>query len=104
MAGSGFSEETSEGSRKKTNQENSTLGLEAEEVGEKAEKEIRDSAGKKRKLGTKDEIQTMAQTYKFEGKSLVLLKVNCISIYKKALEFWNVVDTYNPDVIIGTES
>ena len=33
-----------------------------------------------------------------------MLQVNCRSIYKKALEFWNLVDTYNPDIIIGTES
>jgi hypothetical protein len=33
-----------------------------------------------------------------------LLQVNCRSIYKKNLEFWNLVDTYNPDIIIGTES
>jgi hypothetical protein len=46
----------------------------------------------------------MAQAYKFGGKSLVLLQVNCRSIYNKALEFWNLVDTYNPDIIIGTES
>ena len=51
-----------------------------------------------------DQIQTMAQTYKFGGKSLVLLQVNCRSIYNKILEFWNLVDTYNPDIIIGTES
>jgi hypothetical protein len=28
-----------------------------------------------------------------EGKSLVVLQVNCRSIYNKALEFWNLVDT-----------
>ena len=33
-----------------------------------------------------------------------MLQVNCRSIYNKALEFWNLVDTYNPDIIIGTES
>ena len=32
------------------------------------------------------------------------MQVNCRSIYNKALDFWNVVDTYNPDIIIGTES
>jgi hypothetical protein len=80
------------------------LGLEAEDAGETAEEEISDSAGKKRKVETKDEIQTMAQAYKFGGKSLVFLQVNCRSIYRKALEFWNLVDTYNPDIIIGTES
>jgi hypothetical protein len=39
-----------------------------------------------------------------EGKPLVLLQVNCRSILNKILEFWNLVDTYNPDVVIGTES
>jgi hypothetical protein len=46
----------------------------------------------------------MAQAYKFGGKSLTLLQVNYRSIYNKALEFWNLVDTYTPDIIIGTES
>jgi len=40
----------------------------------------------------------------FDGKSLVILQVNCRSICNKVLEFWNLIDTYNPDVIIGTES
>jgi len=77
--------------------------MEADEAEEKAEIESRDSAGKKKGGGIKDQIQTMAQVYKFVGKSLVLLQVNCRSIYNKVLEFWNVVDTYNPDIIIGTE-
>jgi hypothetical protein len=38
-----------------------------------------------------------------EGKPLVLLQVNCRSICNKILEFWNLIDPYNPDVI-GTES
>jgi hypothetical protein len=46
----------------------------------------------------------MAQVYIFGGKSLVLLQVNYRSIYNKALEFWNLVDTYIPDIAIGTES
>jgi hypothetical protein len=33
-----------------------------------------------------------------------LLQVNIRSIYNKALEFWNLVDKYNPDIIIDTES
>ncbi len=41
---------------------------------------------------------------KREGKYLVLLQVNCRSIYSTALEIWNLVDTYNPDIIIGTVS
>jgi len=80
------------------------LGLGAVEAKENAEKEMTDNAGMKRKGGTRDEIQTMAWTHKNEGKSLVLLQVNCRSIYNKALEFWNLVDTYNPDIIMGTES
>jgi len=39
-----------------------------------------------------------------EGKPLGLLQVNCMSICNKSLEFWNLIDTYNPDVLIGTES
>jgi hypothetical protein len=46
----------------------------------------------------------MAQAYKFGGTSLVLLQVNCRSIYNKTLELWNLVHTYNSDIIIGTES
>jgi len=41
----------SEGSRKKANQENSTLGLEAVEAEENAEKGVMDNAGMKRKGG-----------------------------------------------------
>jgi len=36
------------------------------------------------------------------SKPLVLLQVNCRSICNKILEFWKLIDTYNPDVI-GTE-
>jgi hypothetical protein len=39
-----------------------------------------------------------------EGNSLVLLQVNCRSILNRIFDFWNSVDTYNPDVTIGTES
>jgi hypothetical protein len=39
-----------------------------------------------------------------EGKPLVLLQVNCRSILNKILEFCNFIDTYNPEVIIRTES
>ena len=38
------------------------------------------------------------------GKSLVVLQVHCRSICNKVLEFWNLIETYNPDVVIGTES
>jgi len=63
-----------------------------------------DNAAKKRKGGARDEIETTVPAHKNVGKSLVLLQVNCKSIYNNALEFWNLVDTYNPDIIIGTES
>ena len=39
-----------------------------------------------------------------EGSPLVIFQVNCRSICNKILEFWNLIDTYKPDVIIGTES
>jgi hypothetical protein len=45
-----------------------------------------------------------SEAQKIEDNSLVLLQVNCRSILNKSLDFWNLVDTYNPDVIIGTES
>jgi hypothetical protein len=38
-----------------------------------------------------------------EGKLQVLLQVNCRSILNEILEFCNLIDTYNPDVIINTE-
>lgn len=38
-----------------------------------------------------------------EGKSRFFLQVNW-SIFNKTLEFWNLVDTYNSDAVIGTES
>jgi len=37
------------------------------------------------------------------GKPLVLLQVNFRSIYNKAFDIWNLIDTCNPDVI-ETES
>jgi hypothetical protein len=39
-----------------------------------------------------------------EDKLMVLQQVNCRSIYNKALDFWNLTDTYNPDVVRGMES
>ena len=44
-----------------------------------------------------------AFAYRTEGNSLVLLQVTCRSVYNKAVELWNSVDTYNPDVHIGKE-
>ena len=33
-----------------------------------------------------------------------MLQVNCRSFYNKAIELWNLVDTYSPDGVTGTES
>ncbi len=35
---------------------------------------------------------------------LRLLQVNCRSIINKEIEFWNLVDACDPDIVIGTES
>jgi hypothetical protein len=80
------------------------LGLVATEAKENAEKVLADNAGMKRKAGTKDEIHSMVSAHKNEGKSLVLLQVNCRIIYNKHLEFWNLFTlTYNPGIKTGTE-
>jgi len=51
-----------------------------------------------------EEREGSAGSTQAEGKPLALLKVNCRSICSKILEFWNLICTYNPDVVIGTES
>jgi hypothetical protein len=50
-------------------------------------------------------VKFIAETsaYRTEGKSLVVLQVNW-SVYNKVVELWNLVDMYNPDVVIGMES
>jgi hypothetical protein len=55
-------------------------------------------------VGARGKSVSVASAYSIEGKSLVVLQVNCWSIYNKVLEFWNLIGTYNPDVVIGTES
>ena len=37
--------------------------------------------------------------YRIAGRSLVVLQVDCSNAYNKALEFWNLVNTYIPDVV-----
>jgi len=44
---------------------------------------------------TKEECLAATVAPKNEGKLLVLLQVNCGSIYNKTLDFWNLTDTYN---------
>jgi hypothetical protein len=55
-------------------------------------------------VGARVKSVSVTSAYSIEGKSLVVLQVSCRSIHNKALEFWNLVDTYNPDVVIGMES
>ena len=65
------------------NQKNFTLGLETVEAEENSEGVVRDNAGKKRKDGARNEIQTMVKAHKKEGQLRVLLQVNCRSVYNK---------------------
>jgi hypothetical protein len=44
-----------------------------------------------------------ASAYRIEGESLVVLQFICRSFYR-AIELWNLVDTYSLDGVIGTES
>jgi hypothetical protein len=53
---------------------------------------------------TREECVAPTVAPMIDGKPLVLLQVNYRSIYNKTLEFWNLIDTYKPDVVIGTES
>jgi hypothetical protein len=46
---------------------------------------------------TSDEWVTTRGAQRIGGNSLVLRQVNCRSILSKSLEFWNLVDTCNPD-------
>jgi len=50
---------------------------------------------------TEEKLTTTTAAHRIEGKSLVLLQVNCRSIYNKTLDFWNLVDTYNADVVLS---
>ena len=59
---------------------------------------------RKAEVGSRVKSIAEASAYRIEGKTLVELQVNSRSAYNKALEFWNLVDTYNPDVLIGKES
>ena len=66
--------------------------------------ETTDTARRETEDETQEECLAATVAPKAEGKPLVLLQVNCRSIYIKILDFWNLIDTYNPDVVIGTES
>jgi len=94
------SEGTSERTRKTSTQENSTLIWKTTERVEGTT----NPAMRESDVVSSEERVVTAGSQQIQGKPLVLLQVNCRSILNKILEFWNLVDTYNPDVITGTES
>jgi hypothetical protein len=57
-----------------------------------------------RRRVTSDKTGAVGGAQKMERDSLVLPLLNCNSVLKKSLEFRNVIDTYNPYIIIGLES
>jgi RNA:NAD 2'-phosphotransferase (TPT1/KptA family) len=61
-------------------------------------------ARRETEVATREECVAARGAQRIEGNSQVLLQVTCRSIFNKGLDFWNLVDTYNPDVVIGTES
>jgi hypothetical protein len=93
-------EGTSERTRKTSTQENSTLTWKTTERVEGRT----NPAKKESEVVLSEERVGWAGSTQIEGKSQVLLQVNCRSILSKILEFWNLVDTDNLDVTIGTES
>ena len=90
---------TSETTLKIFNQENSTLTWKAERL----EVTMNPARGESEVVSSEGRVVT-AGSQQIEGKSMELLQVNCRIILNKTLQFWNLVDTYDPDVIIGTES
>jgi hypothetical protein len=64
----------------------------------------RDSRKSTARASAEEEYVTATVGHTSEDKPLVLLQVNCRSICYKILEFWNLIDTYNPDGVRGTES
>ena len=57
------------------------------------EKEMMDNAGKKRKGGARDEIQTTVSVHKNEGKSLVLLQTGMTSTQTHMTVGWKVTES-----------
>jgi hypothetical protein len=55
----------------------------------------------RRQEDTSDDCVATGGAQMIEGNSLVLMQVNCRNILNTSLEFLNLIDTYNPDVIIG---
>ena len=55
-----------------------------------------DNAGKKRKGGARDEIQSMVPAHKNEGKSLVLLQTRMTSTQKHMTTGWKMAESDEP--------
>ena len=55
-------------------------------------------------VGSRVKSVAEASVYRIQGKSLFAWQFNCRSVYNTALGFWNLADTYSPDVVTGTES
>jgi len=66
------------------------------EAQENAEKEMMDNAGKKRKGGARDEIQTTVPAHKNEGKSPVLLQKGTTSTQAHMTAGWKMAESDEP--------
>jgi S-methylmethionine-dependent homocysteine/selenocysteine methylase len=64
--------------------------------------ETADTAKRETEDETMEECLAAIVAHMAEVKPLVLLQVNCRSMYNTALDFWNLINTYDPDVI-GTK-
>ena len=89
-------EGTSERTQKTSTQENLMLTW---KTTESVEGTTNPAMGESEVVSSEERMGS-AGSPQIEGKPLVLLQVNCRSILNKILEFWNLVDTYNLDVII----
>ena len=45
------------------------------------------------KVGPRVKVIAETSAYRTEGKSLVVLQVNCRSVYNEEIKLWNLVDT-----------
>ena len=94
-----FNEGTSGRTPKTSTQEDSTLPWKTTERVEGT----KNPAMRESEVVSSEECVVTAGSQQIEGKPLVLLQVNCRSVLNKIFEFWNLVDTYSPYVVIGTE-
>ena len=90
--------QSSERTRKTTIQGNSTLTWRTTGIAEGTTNQER----RETEVAPSEERAGSAGSTQAEGKPLALLQVNCRNICNKILEFWNLIYTYNPDVVIGT--